>query len=182
MGCSFQDLFNIARSLLVQFPSSFFSICFVSVYVVQLYCSIDTTTAWKKFRINLWDRPDFHMTNNQSIEVNTFTMPILMSLSIDETLLPRYVNLSTNFRELSFRVEMSPWLKYMTRFSPHSRGVLCLLLPYPGYASGIWLLSVFARSAVASVLDMVSAGYRFLLAVFRVKLFSFTRSIYVLSM
>ena len=33
--CCFQDLFNIARNILVQFPSSFFSICFVSVQVLN---------------------------------------------------------------------------------------------------------------------------------------------------
>ena len=32
--CCFQDLFNIAQNILVQFPSSFFSICFVSIYMV----------------------------------------------------------------------------------------------------------------------------------------------------
>ena len=41
-----QDLFNNARSILVKFPSSFFSIRLVSVHVVHPYWSIDTT--WKK--------------------------------------------------------------------------------------------------------------------------------------
>ena len=36
MGCCFQDLFNIARSILVQF-----SMRFVSVQVVHPYCSTD---------------------------------------------------------------------------------------------------------------------------------------------
>ena len=48
VGCCFKDLFNITRSILVQFPSSFFSMRFVSVHVVHPYCSIDTTAAWKK--------------------------------------------------------------------------------------------------------------------------------------
>ena len=43
-----QDLFNIARSIPVQLPSSFFSIRLVNVYVVYPYSSIDTTAAWKK--------------------------------------------------------------------------------------------------------------------------------------
>ena len=47
----FQDLFNIARSILLQFPSCFFSVRFVSVYVVHPFCSIDTTAAWKKSRL-----------------------------------------------------------------------------------------------------------------------------------
>ena len=39
------DLFNIFRSVLVQFLSSFFSRGFDSVYVVHPFSSIDTTTA-----------------------------------------------------------------------------------------------------------------------------------------
>ena len=34
-GCCFQDLFNIARSILVQSLSSFYSVCFVIVCVVH---------------------------------------------------------------------------------------------------------------------------------------------------
>ena len=37
MGCYFKDLFNIAHSILVQFLSSFFSICFVNVHMVHPY-------------------------------------------------------------------------------------------------------------------------------------------------
>ena len=36
VGCCFQDLFNIACRILVQFPSSFFNISLVSVHVVHL--------------------------------------------------------------------------------------------------------------------------------------------------
>ena len=46
VGCCFQVQFNIARSILVQFPSSFFSIRLVSVQVVHPYCSLDMTAAW----------------------------------------------------------------------------------------------------------------------------------------
>ena len=42
----FQDLFNIARSILVQFLSSFFSTHFVSVHVMHPYSRIGTTAAW----------------------------------------------------------------------------------------------------------------------------------------
>ena len=48
VGCCRQDLFKIARSVLVQLPSSFFSSHLVSVHVVHPYSSINTTTAWKK--------------------------------------------------------------------------------------------------------------------------------------
>ena len=44
-GCWFQGLFNIVRSILVQFPSSFFFKCFFSVHVAHPYGRIDTTAA-----------------------------------------------------------------------------------------------------------------------------------------
>ena len=45
-GIYFQDLFDIARSILVQLLSSFFSLLFISVNVVHPY-SVDTTAARK---------------------------------------------------------------------------------------------------------------------------------------
>ena len=48
MGCCFQVLFNIARSILVQLPSSFFSIRFVRIHVLHPYSSMNTTATWKK--------------------------------------------------------------------------------------------------------------------------------------
>ena len=47
LGCCFQDLFNTARSILVQFLSSVFSMRSVSVHVMHPYSSTDTTIAWK---------------------------------------------------------------------------------------------------------------------------------------
>ena len=87
--CCYQDLFNIARSILVQIPSSFLSIHLVSVHVVHLYSRIDTTAIWKKLRFILSDKFDFYMIDNQSIIDNAFTRSILMSFSVDETLFPR---------------------------------------------------------------------------------------------
>ena len=46
--CCFYDLFNKARSILVQLLSSFFSINLVSVNVVHPYSSMDTVAPWKK--------------------------------------------------------------------------------------------------------------------------------------
>ena len=60
VGCCCQDLFNIAGSILVWLPSSFFSRS-VSVQVVHPYSSIDTTAAWKKLRFILLVWSDFHM-------------------------------------------------------------------------------------------------------------------------
>ena len=99
VGCCFQDLFSVAPSILVEFLLSFFYICFVSIHVVHPYSRIDTTAAWKKMCFILLDKSDFHMIDNQSIAVHTFTSCILISFSVDETLLLRYGNLSTSFRE-----------------------------------------------------------------------------------
>ena len=89
-------------------PSSFFSIRLVSVHVVNPYSSIDITAAWKKLRFILSVRFDFHMTNSLLIAVHAFVGHVSMSLLLDQTLLPRKVNLSSSFRELPPNVEMSP--------------------------------------------------------------------------
>ena len=92
--CCFLDFFSIARSILVQFPSSL-----VCIHVVHPQSRIDTTTAWKKI-----------------IAVIAFARLILMSFSLDGMLLLMCMNVSTDFREPPFRVEMSPfsfWLKHM---------------------------------------------------------------------
>ena len=107
--CCFQDLLNIARSILVQFLSSFFSMHLISNHVVHQYSRIDTPTTWKKLCFILSDRSDFHMIDNLSIAVIAFTRCILMSFSVDETLLLRYINLSTSFREPPFSVEKFPF-------------------------------------------------------------------------
>ena len=97
VGCCFQDFFNIAHNILAQFPSSSFSLRLV--YVVPPYSRIDMTAAWKKLCLFLSDRFDFHIINNLLIAVHAIARCILMSFSVDEMLLLRYVNLSTNFRE-----------------------------------------------------------------------------------
>ena len=48
---------------------------------------------------------EYFNIDSLSIAVYTFARYILMSLSVDETLLPRYMYLSTNVRELPFRVD-----------------------------------------------------------------------------
>ena len=53
-----------------------------------LFCQISQTSIW-------------------SIAVHTFTRHILTSFSVNETLLPRYVNLSTSFRGPPYRVEIA---------------------------------------------------------------------------
>ena len=86
LGCCFLDLFYRARDILVPFLSSL-----ISVDVVHPYSRIDTTAAWKKIRFILSDRPDFHVIDSLSIAVQAFGKRILMSLSVEEILLSRYV-------------------------------------------------------------------------------------------
>ena len=47
------------------------------------------------------------MTDNLSVPVHAIASCVLMSVSVDETLLSRYKNLSTSFRELPFSVKAS---------------------------------------------------------------------------
>ena len=76
----FQDLFNTVSSILMQFPSGFFFIRFVSVYVVHPYSRIDTTAAWEKLCFIL---SDFCMIDNLSIAVYAFASRIFMSLLVE---------------------------------------------------------------------------------------------------
>ena len=160
------------------------SMRFVSIHVVHLYSSIDTTVAWKKFRFIRSDRSDFYMIYNLSIAVLVFVRCILISLSVDKTMLPRYVNLSTNFRESQFRMEMAhSWLRHM--YSVLSTFLWRLPAPCSRLSSwdSAWV-GVFARSAISSAKSesvIVSTRYRLPLAFFSVKPFSFIRSIDVLS-
>ena len=52
VGCCRQDLFNIARNILVYLPSSFFSSRLVSVQVVHPYSSIDMIPQYYHFLSN----------------------------------------------------------------------------------------------------------------------------------
>ena len=152
MGCCLQDLFNLACCILVQFPSSFSSKRFVSIHTVHPYNGIDTTTAWKISCYIFQDRSEFHMINSLLIEIHTFTRRILISVSVDEILLPIYVNLSTNFRELPFRVEKAlSWLKELYSIWPTflwrpMPPATCFRLCIKDLA---WV-GVFARSATSS--------------------------------
>ena len=111
VGFCLQYLFKTARSILALFPSSFSSMRLVRVQMVRPYSSIDSATTWKKSRFTLPTRSDFHTTENLSIAVHAFARRMLTSLSVDEMLLSRYVNRSTDFKGLPLKVEMAPfWL------------------------------------------------------------------------
>ena len=92
------------------------------------------------------------MIDSLSIAVHALVSCVSMSFSVDKTLHPRKVNLSTSFREVLSSVEMSPvWLK-------HVYSVLWILTwrPMPVAACSklcssvsAWL-SVYARIAMSS--------------------------------
>ena len=131
MECYFQDLLNIARSIPVQLLSSFFSVRLVTVHVVHPYHNMNANAAWKKLRFILSVSSDFYMSDNLWIAVHAFANHLLMSFSVDETLLPRKLNFSASIKEPLFRVEMSLvwfWLKHIyCVFDMETYTVCCLL-------------------------------------------------------
>ena len=57
------------------------------------------------------------MTDKQSITAHALASRVLMSFSVDETMLPWLVKLSTSFKGPPFSAEMSPlWLKHIVWF------------------------------------------------------------------
>ena len=143
---------------------------------------MDTATYWKKLYFILLDRSNFYRIDNLWIAFHAFARCMLTSFSVDEMLLPRYVNWSTNFRGLLHRVEMaSSCLKHMNSVLFTFMLHLMPLTAFSRLCSGdsVWV-GVFARSARSSVLStsvIVSLGYHLLLGFFYVKLFFFVKAI-----
>ena len=124
-------------------------------------------------------RFDVHVTDSLSRAVHAFSSHVLMSFSVDETLLPMAVNLS---RGSLFSVEMSPlWLKHtysvlsaLTRrhMPPTARSRLC--------NRDSACADVLARSAMSlakSASVIVCAWYLLLLSFAYWKSFYFIKSI-----
>ena len=74
----------------------------IRIQVVQPCNSTDMVTAWKNSHFILSEISNFHKINSLSIAVHDLLMNILTSLSVDEILLPRYMNWSSDFGGLSF--------------------------------------------------------------------------------
>ena len=154
VGCCFQDLFRIARSILVQLESSFFFIRLVSAHMGLPCRRIDVAADWKILCFILSDKFEFQMIDNLSIALHDFASHILMSFSVDKMQLPWYVNLSTSFREPPFSVEMFPiWKKTnkktnsYTPFCQQWHGGQCHLLLAPDNRAGIRHWWVFLPEA-----------------------------------
>ena len=105
MECCFQDFFQIARSFLCSFYRAFSQrVSFES----KGYTHREELTQPQVGRnlILFYRKSDLHMIENKSIEEYGFPMRIIASISVDEILLPRYLNWSFNFRGLPVEVEM----------------------------------------------------------------------------
>ena len=96
LECCFKDLFKTACNILVCFPFSFFTRCFVKVQVVQPYNSTDMAIAWKNPHFISSERSYFLMTVSLSLAFHALPMHMLTMLSVDEILLPRYMIQSTD--------------------------------------------------------------------------------------
>ena len=77
--CYLQDLFNTARSILVQLPSGFLFLHQVGVHMMHPYSSMDTTSTWKKLHFILYD---FYINDNLLMIIHAFVSHVLISLYI----------------------------------------------------------------------------------------------------
>ena len=119
-----------------------------------------------KQHVTFLDRSDFYFINNLSIAVKAFTGCTLTSLSIDEILLSRYVNRSTNFESFLLKVEMAiSCLKYMYSFfiyaqkRPISLATISRLCSWDSAWAAIFTRN--ARSSLLSASVIVSAETKF---------------------
>ena len=72
------------------------------VQVVQLCSSCDTITTWKNFHLILSEILNFYVNVDLSIAVHAFPVHMLTLVSVNEMLLPSYVNKFRDCRKLSF--------------------------------------------------------------------------------
>ena len=78
----------------------------------------------------------------------------LLSLSVDETLLPRYVNLSTNFREPPFRVSIlvKTYGLFFVKIHFKANASCCLLQAWQqGFSLGRWICKKHYVSCIVCV-------------------------------
>ena len=92
--------------------------------------------AWKEPCFILSDRWHFHMINNLMIAVYAFARYLLTLLSVDEILLPKYVNLFTNLRGQTFWGG-GGFFWFQKMFILRPRGCQCFLLLSLGSAAGM---------------------------------------------
>ena len=87
-----------------------------------------TATAWKIYDLILKVMSFFHIVDDKSALVHMFA-----SFSVDEIMLPKYVNYFSNFRVLPFSVELAPFhlecMKPMSHLSSCRSWYVLLLAP-----------------------------------------------------
>ena len=123
---------RICFKLHVAFLYSSYPAISTCLSVASVCYSHTVDTALKKSRF-FYQRYDFYEIDNLPIVAQAFARRMLTILSVDEILLSRHVNLSTNFRGLLMKVEMSL----------HSRSGQCLSLLTASYAAEIRLRKVY---------------------------------------
>ena len=85
-----------------------FSLCVLLVLTWCIHMGFWTQLQRGRNPVLFYQRSDFHLIINLSIAVRVFPMHMLTWLLVDEILLLRYMNWSTNFRGLTFNKEMAP--------------------------------------------------------------------------
>ena len=109
--------------------SSFFPcVLFASVWSDHTLVLTEPQLLWREYVFFLSDRFYVHKIDDQSIEFHNFFRYRWTSLSINEILQPRYVNIFTNFRVLLLRVEIAPNLHLAYVFTRSARSSACLCL------------------------------------------------------
>ena len=93
--------------------------------MVQVYSSSNMATARKNSYFILSTQSYLHIADNLSIVVHASLMHMLTSLSVDEILLPRYMNWTTNFRSLPFNEDknIDKGDECILHFNPNSQRV-----------------------------------------------------------
>ena len=83
---------------------------FLKVQVMQPLRSNDDDTAWKEYCLIVPMRSGFYIMDNLSIAANAFARHVFTSLLAYDLLLLKYVNWSSNLKNMLLKVEMSPSL------------------------------------------------------------------------
>ena len=73
---------------------------------MHTYPNTDTTTVRNNLSFILSGISDFDIVDNLSTVVHTLPMRMFTSLSVDEILLPKYMNWFINFRDLPFNEKL----------------------------------------------------------------------------
>ena len=112
------------QAFLYSYHRDFFSQYVSLIFYLVHPCNCTyTTTALKTFRFISSEILDFHVIDYLSRAVKGITERILISVSVDEILLPSYVNRSTNFTEipLKFLIIRTLLLKdiFLSEFLPN---------------------------------------------------------------